>query len=182
MANKLKESLETFNLVELPVVDLENKLLAGHMRMFAMKALGRGEEEIEVRVPNRALTDDEFKKYNLISNKVTGEWDWEALKDWDPTLLLDTGFMQLELKDHFDLGGEKEPEKPIDPSNVVMCGMGDLFLLGDHVLLVGQESDPKDVIFIIEKWEKKTKRRSEKLIGDRRTAYLASISQKIDPV
>ena len=53
---KLKQSLKSFNYVETIVVNLDNTILAGHMRIRAMKALGRGKEEIEVRVPNRQLT------------------------------------------------------------------------------------------------------------------------------
>jgi hypothetical protein len=46
---------------------------------------------------------------------------------------------------------------------------------------VGEETDPEDVVFLIEKWEKKTKRKSEKLFDERRKALLASLSERIDP-
>ena len=55
----LKKSLQKFNLVEIPVVDTNNKVLAGHQRLKAMQLLGRGDELIDVRVPNRELTEDE---------------------------------------------------------------------------------------------------------------------------
>ena len=55
---KLKQSLKSFNYVETIVINLDNTILAGHMRIRALKALGRIKEEIEVRVPNRQLYRD----------------------------------------------------------------------------------------------------------------------------
>src|SRR3989304_3539466 len=60
---KLKQSLKSFNYVETVVVNLDNTILAGHMRIRAMKALGRGKEEIEVRMPNRQLPEKKAKEY-----------------------------------------------------------------------------------------------------------------------
>ena len=77
----LKKSLEKFNLAEIPAIDTDNKIIAGHQRLKILKMLGRGEEEIDVRVPNRKLTKEEFKEYNVISNKVIGEWDFDILSD-----------------------------------------------------------------------------------------------------
>lgn len=72
---KLKESLEKFNLVEIPVIDTDNTLIAGHQRIAALFMLGRGEDEIDVRIPNRKLTEEEFKEYMLRSNIHNGEFD-----------------------------------------------------------------------------------------------------------
>lgn len=78
---KLKLSLEKFNLVEIPVINLDNIIIAGHQRICALFALGRADEEIDVRVPNRALTEDELKEYNLRSNINVGEWDLDMLAE-----------------------------------------------------------------------------------------------------
>ena len=40
-AKQLKRSLEKFNLVEIPAVDMDNKILAGHQRVKIMIMLGR---------------------------------------------------------------------------------------------------------------------------------------------
>ena len=53
----LEASITKFNLVEIPAVNTDNQVLAGHQRLKIMKALGRGQEEIDVRVPDRTLTD-----------------------------------------------------------------------------------------------------------------------------
>ena len=76
----LKRSLKKYNLVEIPAIDLNGKILAGHQRIKALLLLGRGNELIDVRVPNRKLTDDESKQYLIASNALGGDWDFEALK------------------------------------------------------------------------------------------------------
>ena len=84
----LKKSLEQFNLVEIPAIDYDNKIIAGHQRIKVMQILGRGEEEIDVRIPNRKLTQDEYKRYLITSNAVTGDWDFDLLKDFDSIVMI----------------------------------------------------------------------------------------------
>lgn len=55
----LQRSLKKFNLVEVPAIDTNGKILAGHQRIKALQLLGRGEELIDVRIPNRKLTKKE---------------------------------------------------------------------------------------------------------------------------
>lgn len=95
---QLKKSLEKFNLVEIPAIDTDNKIVAGHQRLKIMQMLGRGNEEIDVRVPNRKLTEAEFQEYNIRSNKNTGEWDYDLLAGFDTELLLGSGFTDFDLK------------------------------------------------------------------------------------
>jgi ParB-like chromosome segregation protein Spo0J len=97
-AQDLRASLEKFNLVEIPAINTNNMLVAGHQRIKIMMMLGRGEEEIDVRVPNRPLTDEEFREYLIRSNKNTGEWDFEMLaNEWDAEAPLAFGFTPKEL-------------------------------------------------------------------------------------
>jgi ParB-like chromosome segregation protein Spo0J len=79
----LEASITKFNLVEIPAINTDNTVIAGHARLKIMQALGRGQEEIEVRVPNRLLTKSEFEEYLLRSNRNTGSWDYELLKSFD---------------------------------------------------------------------------------------------------
>lgn len=88
----LKKSLEKFNLVEIPAIDTDNRIVAGHQRLKIMQLLGRGEEIIDCRVPNRKLTDEEFDEYNIRSNANTGSWDLEMLNaHFDKEQLLQFG-------------------------------------------------------------------------------------------
>src|SRR5579862_8907967 len=66
----LTKSLTKFDLVEIPAVDTENRIIAGHQRCAVLQLMGRGEEMIDVRVPSRSLTEREYKQYMITSNKV----------------------------------------------------------------------------------------------------------------
>ena len=94
----LTDSLEKFDLVEIPVINADGTILAGHQRLKVMAALGRGKEKIEVRVPNRQLTDDEADEYLIRSNKNTGEWDYKLLNEFDADELLAIGFENYEIE------------------------------------------------------------------------------------
>lgn len=94
---ELKKSLEKFNLVEIPVINTTNKILAGHQRISVLLAIGEL-EEIEVRVPSRELNADEEKEYLLRSNKNVGEWDMSSLlENFEKDFLWDIGFDKVEI-------------------------------------------------------------------------------------
>ena len=88
----LKNSLIKFNLVELPVINLDGKIVVGHQRLAVLNLLGRGDEEVEVRVPNRLLDKEEFEQYLLTSNRNSGDWDWKILNSFPQELLFLAGF------------------------------------------------------------------------------------------
>lgn len=123
----LEESLAKFNLVEIPAINLDNTIIAGHQRLMILSALGRGDEEIDVRVPNRMLTVAEVKEYNIRSNKNTGEWDVDTLKaNFDLYELLQWGFdhdgfmdLGLEIPKFQGVGAEEQPR--LDLKKTVTC-------------------------------------------------------------
>lgn len=121
---KLKESLERFNLVEIPVINLDNTIIAGHQRVFALYEIGRGNDIIDVRVPNRLLTEEEFKEYNVRSNIGIGEWDLDMLLEHFSEFNFDDLGLDLdfELPDDILLSHEDEqdfePELPEIPKTV----------------------------------------------------------------
>jgi hypothetical protein len=108
---KLKTSIREFDVVEIPVVDTENVLVSGHRRVEVLSADGRGDEEVEVRVPSRKLTEKEFARLNLTLNRVHGEFDLEKLIAFDPETLLGGGFNPNEILGILKEGeGDGEPE------------------------------------------------------------------------
>lgn len=146
--NDLKKSLKKFNLVELPAIDTDGKIIAGHQRIRALQILGRGKEEIEVRVPNRKLTQKEYDQYLITSNAVGGDWDFEKLKSFDLDILLDVGFDQLELSKFWDKELEVtddsfDVEKELKQIKKPKTKLGDLIILGDHRLICGDSTDPE---------------------------------------
>lgn len=128
-------------------IDHNNVILAGHQRIKALKALKRGKEEIEVRVPSRPLTSEEADKYLIKSNKIVGDFDYDILHDmWDPQVLFDCGFTEEELKvkkinkEAEDDGYDEEP--PEEPKTKP----GDLYELGPHRLLCGSATCHDDIL------------------------------------
>ena len=76
----LTKSLEKFNLADIPVLNTDNTIISGNQRLQILYDLGKGSEEIDVRVPNRKLTDQELKEYMLIANTHAGVFDAELLE------------------------------------------------------------------------------------------------------
>ena len=146
----LEASITKFNLVEIPAINTDNTVVAGHARLTIMQALGRGQEEIEVRVPSRSLTKSEFEEYLLRSNRNTGSWDYELLKSFDTSFLLDIGFDDGDLSDIWDDVLELEDdsfdeEKAVKEAEKTDIKTGDMFALGNHRLVCGDSTD-KEVV------------------------------------
>tara|TARA_R110001592_G_scaffold268269_3_gene534519 strand:- start:35369 stop:36643 length:1275 start_codon:yes stop_codon:yes gene_type:complete len=131
---KLQESLQYFDLAEIPAINLDNVIIAGHQRIKVLMEMGRGEEMIDVRVPSRQLTEVEFKKYNITSNLPTGFWDRdildEAFGDIDLAALgLDVDNIEVPDTEEvlIDLVNEEEGEVDPEPRKNVISVLGDLY-------------------------------------------------------
>lgn len=141
----LKRSLEKYNLVEIPAVDLDGTILAGHQRIKVLKILGRGDELIDCRVPNRKLTEKESKEYLIASNKLGGDFDYDLLKSFDLGTLEFAGFDKIELGELWDKEKEviddgfdekNELKKIKDP----ITKLGDVIHLGNHKIICGDST------------------------------------------
>lgn len=96
--NDLKKSLDKFNLAEIPVINQDKYILAGHMRVRILKEKYGDDYEIEVRSPSRKLTKKEADEYLIRSNKNNGEWDFDGLaNNFEIEELVDWGFEDFEL-------------------------------------------------------------------------------------
>ena len=150
----LKRSIKKFNLVEIPAVDHDGKILARHQRIKAMQLLGRGEEMIDIRIPNRKLTEQEAKQYLISSNALGGEWDNDLLKSFDLDTLTISGFDDIELMkiwkddeetflDSFDV--EEELKKIKKPKTK----LGDMIHLGKHKVFCADSTNPKNLKLLL---------------------------------
>lgn len=144
----LKKSLKKFNLVEIPAVTLDGRIIAGHQRIKVLQLLGRGDEEIDVRIPNRKLTEKEYEQYLLTSNAVTADWDYEKLKSFDLDLLLDIGFSEEDLSaiwdDHLEIEDDDfSIEKTLNEIKEPKTKLGDIYQLGIHKLICSDTTDPE---------------------------------------
>ena len=146
---KLIESLEKFNLAEIPAVNTDMQIIGGNQRVSALMMVGRGEEEIDVRVPNRKLTKKEVKEYAIISNTHAGEFDFEILEEWfvEDVNIEEIGFeipgwddWQTQLDKEL-VGGVQDDDfdVPVGGSETDIVE-GDIFEIGQHRLLCGSST------------------------------------------
>jgi hypothetical protein len=77
---RLEDKIRRLGVFEIPTIDTNNDLLTFNKRRHILMILGRGEEEIDVRVPNRALTKKERDEIIVSSNIHEGEWDRQVLE------------------------------------------------------------------------------------------------------
>ena len=147
---KLVKSIEEFpQMLELRpiVVDENNIVLGGNMRLKACKEAGLKEVFI-VRAEN--LTELQKDEFIVKDNVGFGEWDWdmlanewdvEKIQDWGLDLPVDLSVTELEAEeDDFSV-----PEGGIETDIV----LGDLFEIGEHRLLCGDSTDVDMVLKLI---------------------------------
>lgn len=141
----LKRSLEKYNLVEIPAVDLDGTILAGHQRIKVLKILGRGDELIDCRVPNKKLTEKESKEYLIASNKLGGDFDYELLKSFNFETLEFAGFTPIELGELWDkekevIDDEFDAEKELNKIKDPITKLGDVIYLGKSKIICGDST------------------------------------------
>jgi DNA modification methylase len=126
------------------VVDHENVILGGNMRLRALQHLGYKEIPIEWLRKAIELTEDEKKQFIIKDNSNFGEWDWEVLNDWDKELLSDWG---LDLPDFDEPVNLEAQEDDFDttPPKIPITVLGDLYEIGEHRLLCGDSTDSDQV-------------------------------------
>lgn len=129
----LINSINKFNLAEIPAINLDNTIIAGHQRIRVLMELERGDEFIDVRLPSRLLTEIELKEYNITSNVPVGFWDIDILDEHFGDVDLEAlGLVLADIEipgeaigDEISNEEESEfiPELPINPISV----LGDVY-------------------------------------------------------
>ena len=143
---KLVKSIQEFpQMLELRpiVVDENNIVLGGNMRLKACKEAGLKEVFI-VKAEN--LTELQKDEFIVKDNVGFGEWDWDMLaNEWDTEKLDEWG---LDLPVDLTLAEELEAEEddyeiPNEINTDIV--LGDLFEIGEHRLLCGDSTDSDQV-------------------------------------
>ena len=145
---KLVNSIREFpKMMELRpmVVNSDNIVLGGNMRLKALKELGYKDIPDEWVKSAKDLTEDETRRFIIADNVGFGEHDWEVLKnEWDVNELNDWG---LDIPD-FDVEPLEAEEDDFDvPEGGIETDivLGDLFEIGEHRLLCGDSTDSDSV-------------------------------------
>jgi 16S rRNA G966 N2-methylase RsmD len=143
----LSSSLERFSLADPIIINRNNTVIGGHFRLRILKQ--QGVRDVDVRVPDRLLTEAEEKELNLRLNRNLGEWDLEALGNFDIDFLKDVGFDTRELdiifnslEDEFDAARELE-------RTTTNIQSGDLFELGNHRILCGDSTKEESYVRLL---------------------------------
>lgn len=150
---KLHASIDKFNLVEIPVINLDNHIIAGQRRWESYADRGRLNELIDVRVPSRMLTEDEVKEYMLISNTHAGEWDLIKLEENFSDIYKDI-IVELPSIENESLPSEEQVTQKQDSERLIVedefnelppvdpiSQKDDLYELGPHRLICGDSTD-----------------------------------------
>ena len=152
---KIKNSIQEFGYVDPIIVNSDFTICGGHQRAKVLKELGF--DEVDCVIIDIDKTKE--KALNIALNKISGEWNFDAL-----TILLEelkaedyniefTGFDWSEAEKLFDeyketeeLYGENQDDEfdvelPEDP----VTKLGDLWVLGKHRLCCGDSCDETTV-------------------------------------
>lgn len=140
-------SIKNFGFNQPIAIDSKNEIIAGHTRYKAAKKLDL--KEVPCVIIDD-LTDEEVRAYRLADNKVAEKAIWNkellaeelsGLGNLDMTLF---GFDESDFKDDFkedDFDIEEELGKIDEPTSK----LGDIFELGDHVLMCGDSTKLEDI-------------------------------------
>jgi site-specific DNA-methyltransferase (adenine-specific) len=124
------------------VVDQDNIVLGGNMRLRACKEAGLKEVYI---VKADQLTEKQQREFIIKDNVGFGEWDWDDLaNEWDVDKLEDWGLdLPVDLKVEELEAEEDDYEMPDEIKTDIV--LGDLIEIGEHRLLCGDSTDSDQV-------------------------------------
>lgn len=146
---KLCSSIENFpKMMELRpiVVDENNMILGGNMRLKALQHLGFKEVSKDWIKKASELTEEEKKEFIIKDNVGFGEWDWVDLGvNWDADKLDEWGLELPEDWDTEELEAEEDDFDVPDGGIETDIVLGDLFEIGEHRLLCGDSTDSDQV-------------------------------------
>lgn len=134
-------------------VDKDMEIIAGHGRYLAVVQLGI--QEVPVTIMDD-LTEAEVKYLRIKDNRASEQSSWDEkayFKELDELRDMDFDISDIEFdipdtRDELDKVGEDEPpEVPEEPKSK----RGQIYRLGDHVLMVGDATSAEDVYRLMDK-------------------------------
>ena len=147
---KIKNSIIEFGYVDPIIINADMAIIGGHQRVKVLKELGY----IEIDCVVIDINKKKEKALNIALNKISGDWDFEALaklldelkvEDYDIEL---TGFDFAEaekLWDEFMPKDEQEEEEIPELPEESVIQSGDIILMGKHRLICADATEPEDM-------------------------------------
>ncbi len=129
------------------VVDDTNTILGGNQRYKALLALGYKEIPDEWVQRADELSEAQKREFVIVDNTQAGDWDRDALKDYDPIDLENYG-LQIDWPTS-DMGAKEDDYVP--PKKITTdIKEGDYIELGRHRLMCGDSLNPENVARLME--------------------------------
>src|SRR5262245_5219480 len=146
--DQIVASIRQFGFVNPILADPDGRVIAGHGRLEAAKAMGLAEVPI-IHIPG--LSETQKRALRIADNKIAlgARWDLEVLKlelaelgaldlDFDLSVTgFSTGELKIILDDNVDPDDDVIPEPPASPRT----RLGDIWLLGEHRVGCGDAHD-----------------------------------------
>src|SRR3990167_5820531 len=138
----LKDSIEQDGDWGSLVIDLDGTVISGNQRLKAIDG------EVDVKVPNRKLTEKEKRRIALRANRTKGKDNFDILANWNTEDML-AGWIDQSDIDRM-LGNDDEDDdfdvkKALESIKKIICVPGEIWKLGDHKLMCGDSTDPDDM-------------------------------------
>lgn len=144
LVNSIKEFPKMMELRPM-VVNADNIVLGGNMRLKALKEAGYTEVPDAWVKSAESLTEEEQRRFIIADNVGFGEHDWAMLKsEWDVEELEDWGLDIPNFDDNEILEAE-EDDFDTTPPEIPITVLGDLYEIGEHRLLCGDSTDSDQV-------------------------------------
>ena len=143
----VKKSIQEFGFKVPIVLDVNGEIVCGHTRYFASQELGL-EKLPCVRASD--LSEEQIRAFRLADNATTefATWDdsklLEELQAIENIAMADFGFDEEKLIPEPDVEDVVEVDEP-ETGLAVRCKEGDVWQLGQHVLLCGDATKEADV-------------------------------------
>ena len=123
------------------VVNPDNIVLGGNMRLKACKAAGLTEAPVYVA----SWEETKANAFIIKDNVGYGEWDWDILaNEWDAAELEEWG-LDVWQPDEEPTEGFTDPDEVPEAPEEPKTKLGDLYILGEHRLLCGDSTKAEDV-------------------------------------
>lgn len=152
----LENLIKKFGLIDKPIINQDYTIIGGHQRVRILKKMKA--KEVECWVPDQQISQEDIDHLCIGLNLNQGQFDYDVLaNEWNALDLLKWGFTEEQLvgssKNVETIDGELEDDSEIlEPckDEDAITKLGDIYELGDHLLLCGDSSNPDVVARVLD--------------------------------